>query len=202
MSGQPAVVYFDMNVWTMLAKGLKDKDPTWDRRFEYLAAAVDAENVVIPLSAGHYLELWHRSSQKSREDIGRVTRRLSGFTTLAPIQTVLEMEIKRYVARLVGGDGRVEASELLGYGATHAFDSPYGRFRFVESLASADGSLREGDPVEPPHEFLDAPATSSRDRRRSRHHPVRTEALGAEASARGRDAVSPFANPALRRQPP
>lgn len=157
MNVPPAVAYLDMNVWVALAKGIKDRDETWARRYALLADAVDAEHVVVPLTTGHYLELWHRSSQESREDIGRVMRRLSRFTTLAPIQTVLEREVEAYVARLTGGEARVDSSELLGYGASHAFDSPHGRFRFVESLASDDGSVPEGDPVDPPPEFVNPP---------------------------------------------
>lgn len=112
---------------------------------------------MVPLTTGHYLELWHRSNQQSREDIGRVMQRLSRFTTLAPIQTVLELEVNAYVGRLAGVDGCLGSSELLGYGASHAFNSPYGRFRFVESLASDDGSVPEGDTVDPPPEFVNPP---------------------------------------------
>lgn len=157
MNFLPAVVYLDMNVWVALAKGLKGQDPAWARRYALLAEAVDAEDVVIPLTAGHYLELWNRSNRESREDIGRVMQRLSKFKTLAPIQTVLGMEINAYVGRLAGDDSRVDSSDLLGYGSSHAFDSPYGRFRFVESLASDDGSVPEGDAVEPPPEFVSPP---------------------------------------------
>ncbi|MSY83900.1 MAG: hypothetical protein F2693_04140 [Actinobacteria bacterium] len=157
MNVPPAVVYLDMNVWVALAKGLKGQDPTWTRRYAFLADAVDAEHIVVPLTTGHYLELWHRSNRQSREDIGRVMQRLSRFTTLAPIQTVLAMEIDAHVRRLAGDDGRVASFEVLGYGASHAFDSPYGRFRFVESLASEDGSVPEGEAVDPPPEFVNPP---------------------------------------------
>jgi hypothetical protein len=51
---------------------------------------------------------------------------------------------------------------VLGLGASHAFDSPYGRFRFVESLAAADGEVPEGPPVDPPAEFLTADLTGPR----------------------------------------
>lgn len=161
MNSPPAVVYLDMNVWVAFAKGLKDDDPAWSRRYELLADAVDADRIVLPLTTGHYLELWHRSNQQSREDIGHVMQRLSRFATLAPIQTVLEMEVKALVARLLGRDDRVDSSELLGYGASHAFDSPYGRFRFVESLASDDGTVPEGAAVDPPPEFLSPPEGAS-----------------------------------------
>ncbi|WP_309630971.1 hypothetical protein [Nocardioides zeae] len=157
MDAPPVVAYFDMNVWVALAKGLKSQDRTWVRRYALLADAVEASHVVVPLTTGHYLELWHRSSQESREDIGRVMQRVSRFATLAPIQTVLEREVEAHVARLTGGDARVGSSQLLGYGASHAFSSPHGRFRFVESLASDDGSLPEGGPVDPPPEFVNPP---------------------------------------------
>ena len=41
-------------------------------------------------------------------------------------------------------------SDVLGHGAAHAFGSPHGRFRFVESLTSADSAVSEGQAVVPP----------------------------------------------------
>jgi hypothetical protein len=158
----PAIVYFDMNVWVTLARGLKARDSAAEETVAALREAVESGSATIPLTTAHYLELWHRTDQTSREDIGRLMARLSGYQALAPIQRVLQLEIEAFVARFRGADLRVAPAQVLGHGASYAFDSPYGRFRFVESLASADGLVAEGPAVEAPAEFATAECSGPR----------------------------------------
>jgi hypothetical protein len=111
--------------------------------------------VVVPLSPAHYLELWHRGTQESREDIGRLVKDISGYATFAPLPTVRKLEVEAFGSRFVGGDGCVTWADVPGTGACHAFGSRFGRFRFVESIASADGVVPKGRPVAAPDELVD-----------------------------------------------
>lgn len=116
-----------------------------------LQKAVDSGTIIVPLSTANYLELWHRSNKESREDIGALMRDISKYSTIAPTYAVRRHEVRSHVSRFFGFDTpQVLATDLLGYGAAHAFGSAYGRFRFVESLAAPDGSVKEGAPTEPP----------------------------------------------------
>jgi hypothetical protein len=107
MVRRPTVVYLDMNVWVTLAKGLKKQDSVSEDRVAGLRTAVEAGRAMIPLTTSHYLELWHRTGQESREDVGRLMAQLSGYATLAPIQRGLQLEIEAFVARLGGANRRV-----------------------------------------------------------------------------------------------
>ncbi|MEV5540221.1 hypothetical protein AB0L13_25570 [Saccharopolyspora shandongensis] len=144
------MVYLDMNVWVAMAKGIGEDTQSWVDHVASLARLVESGKIVIPLSAAHYLELWHRLKQESREDIGRLMQKLSGFATLAPVQTIRKLEIEAFVSRVTGIDKWVNHSDILGNGVCHAFGSRFGRFRFVESLASQDGTVPEGRPVAAP----------------------------------------------------
>jgi hypothetical protein len=140
------VLYLDMNVWVELARAAT---PEWVALREDLEKATTEGRVVLPLSTGHYLELWHRSATESREDVGRVMRDLSGYATLASVEWVRHAELVAAIdtARGISSTGP-DRGDVLGQGAAHAFGSPYGRFRFVESLA--DDTTPEGPATSPP----------------------------------------------------
>ncbi|WPR64377.1 hypothetical protein SLW73_16015 [Glutamicibacter protophormiae] len=148
---KPLVLYLDMNVWVELAVGSLRGKQRWEYVRARLQDAVDRGRITIPLSGANYLELWHRSSEESREDIGKLMRDLSQYKTISSTFEVRRQEVRNYISRFFGFDIRkISGIDLVGYGASHAFGSPYGRFRFVESLASKDGSVKEGSQVEPP----------------------------------------------------
>lgn len=155
VSQRPALVYLDMNVWVDMSKGIAVGDQRWQRIVERIHSLVDNGSVLIVLSASIYLELWHRRDQTSREGVGRLMRDLTGYATMAPIDSIRAREVDAFVQRHVGSDRRVQAEELVGHGVCHAFGSPFGRFRFVESIASADGLIAEGPTAEAPEEWLD-----------------------------------------------
>ncbi len=155
MSQRPALVYLDMNVWVDMSKGLAVGDHRWQRIVDRIRNLVDDGSVLIVLNASTYLELWHRRDQTSREGVGRLMRDLTGYAALAPIEAIRAMEVDAFVQRHVGRDRSIQADELIGHGARHAFGSPFGRFRFVESIASADGVIPEGPAAQAPEEWLD-----------------------------------------------
>lgn len=147
----PRVLYLDMNVWVDMARGCLNAVPAWMRIRDRLLRAVDAGQLVVPLSPAHYLELWHRRDTPSRERVARLMRDVTGYASIPSAYVVRTREAQVLVRGWAGGESaRLTSSDLVGRGAAHAFGRPEGRFRFVESTASRDGSVPEGSPVEPP----------------------------------------------------
>jgi len=147
----PFVAYFDMNVWVSMARGTSQGDQKWTAVRSALETAVARGRVVIPLAVAHYLELWHRRDQRPREQVGALMRDVTGYATIPSPYVVRRREVRALVTRLAGVPRSLPStSDLLGHGAAHAFGSPHGRFRFVESLASADNAVSEGPAVAPP----------------------------------------------------
>lgn len=141
----PPVIYLDMNVWVQMAIGAKRADPRWIGVRDSLMAAVSSGSASVPLSASHYLELWHRGDATSRMEVARLMRDVSGYATLKPVQQVQRLEVGALArAAFTDSRGTVSVADLLGVGVNHAFDSPLGRLRLVESLAVDD--TPEGPP--------------------------------------------------------
>lgn len=148
------MVYLDMNVWVSMTRGCAQKDSRWIAARSGLEEAVSRGQMVAPLSAAHYLELWHRREQRSREEVGAVMRDVTGYATLPSTYGVRRREVRALVSQLAGRSSLLlSTSDFLGHGAAHAFDSPHGRFRFIESLASPDGQLEEGPATDPPENW-------------------------------------------------
>lgn len=146
----PAVVYLDMNVWVSLTRGCARGDGRWGAARSGLEDAVSSGRIVVPLSAAHYLELWHRRDRRSREQVGAVMRELSAYATISSPYVVRRREVRGFVSQLVDRPSApLSASDVIGSGAVHAFGSSHGRFRFVASLASPDGATVEGPAVQP-----------------------------------------------------
>lgn len=133
------LVYLDQQHWVAL---LKAREPQSTELLERLRAAVDANEVAVPLVCGHYLETWHRAQWASRSALAAVMRDLSQWRTLAPMQAVARLETERALQR----GPPVTPEEVLGMGANHAFDSPTGRFRMVERAWTRERA-EEGAPT-------------------------------------------------------
>ena len=144
MTSRPSLVFFDMNVWVAMSRGIAGNDEGWQRIVDKTHALVAEGSARIALCACSYLELWHRRDRASREGVGRIMRDLTQYATFAPIDAIRSMEVDAFVQRHVGWPRTISAAELVGHGACHAFGSRFGRFRFVESIASADGMSPEG----------------------------------------------------------
>jgi hypothetical protein len=148
--GDQMIVYLDMNVWVQMAVGVKKADPRWTRVRARLLDAVADGRVSFPLSAAHYLELWHRRDAASREDVARLMSDMSRYATLKPIQQIQAMEVTAAATTAITGSAcAITRADLLGEGVNHAFNSPLGRLRLVESLAS------DGNPEGPPSSLPD-----------------------------------------------
>lgn len=151
---RPVIAYLDMNVWVSMARGVSQDDPRWTVARSGLETAVSRGQAVLPLSVAHYLELWHRRDQRSREQIGALMRDATAYATLRSPYSVRHHEVRALVTELAGAStSPLSTTDLLGHGASHAFGSPYGRFRFVASLASADNTVREGPAVSAPENW-------------------------------------------------
>jgi len=144
-------LFLDMNYWVQMARGMNTHDTRWATVYSRLREAVEQAIVTIPLFAGHYLELWHRSDSTSREDVGRLMRDLSQYVTLLPIQDIQKLEIDAYLETKSGNPSQVTIENIIGRGVEHAFSSPQGRVRFVESLETPEDP--ESAPAEPPVEW-------------------------------------------------
>lgn len=151
---RPIVVYLDMNVWVSMARGSSQGDERWTAARSALEKAVSRGQAVIPLAPAHYMELWHRRDQRSREQLGALMRDLTGYATIPSPYLVRRGEVRALVTQLMGVPSSMPStSDLLGHGAAHAFGAPHGRLRFVESLASADGAASERPAVAPPDDW-------------------------------------------------
>lgn len=77
-------------------------------------------------------------------------RDISGYATIPSPHVVRQREAEALVRTWEGLGSTVQVDGLIGHGAAHAFGRPSGRFRFVTSVASADGALGEGPPTVAP----------------------------------------------------
>ena len=152
----PRVLYLDMNVWVDMARGCRAADPVWRQIRDCLTSAVEGEALLVVLSSAHYLELLHRADARSRRELAGLMRDVTGYRTIAPPYVVRRLEADDLVTVWeVGASMGVRRQQVLGRGAAHAFGRPEGRYRFVESVASADGSVPEGPPSQPPEGWED-----------------------------------------------
>jgi hypothetical protein len=109
------VVYLDMNVWVSMTRGGSQGDQRWMAARSALEAAVSGGQVVVPLAVAHYLELWHRREQRSREQVGAVMRDLTGYATIPSPYLVRRREVRALVTQLAGGSRSLPSTtDLLG----------------------------------------------------------------------------------------
>ncbi|WP_158709879.1 hypothetical protein [Streptomyces violaceoruber] len=157
--GSKKIVYLDQNKWVELLKAEKSgMDSPSLKAAAALREAVQSGSIVVPLSAGHYLETWHRSNSESRHALARVMRDLSQFSSLAPVQRVQRWEIDLALIQYLGFGSEEKKPDavqerVLGRGVDHAFASPTGRLRLVSSVASK--GVPEGEPLDPEPKLLD-----------------------------------------------
>lgn len=150
---QPCVLYLDMNVWVDMAKGLRTGNARWSELREQLLAGIAAGRLVVPIAAPHYLELWHRRETESRRSVAVLMRDVSGYATIPSAHVVRQLEARELAMSWTGRIRDHIKPSIQGHGAAHAFGREEGRLRFVERVASADGTIREGAPAAPPVEL-------------------------------------------------
>ncbi|MFB4264608.1 hypothetical protein [Nonomuraea sp. GTA35] len=152
---QKTVIYLDQNKWVELLREQK-RNPSGPLAsiVPTLQAAVADGKIMVPLSATHYLETWHRADWESRFKLATLMRSISRYATLAPVQYLQKLEVRRAVfCRLLPRYFTTKPSLIaIGYGVNHAFNSPWGRLRLIESVAE-DGKP-EGLPIDASEELI------------------------------------------------
>lgn len=143
-NSEAQLIYIDQNHWV----GLLREDVRGAS--ERLRAAASSGQAIIPLSATHYLETWHRSQWRSRHVLAAVMQDISGWTTIAPIQAVIQLELHAALTQWfeLGDPGTID---VIGRGVNHAFDCATGRFRVVQTIANPQRP--EGPGIETPELF-------------------------------------------------
>jgi hypothetical protein len=158
--GTQTYIYLDQNKWVELLRA--SIAPGGDREGNEVLVAMRAGlaegSIIVPLSAAHYLETWNRRDWESRHALAGLMREISGLRTLAPVQRILNWEIERLLLRDFRHPNCAcelpDVSTLVhGQGVEHAFDSPMGRLRLVESVAR--NGVPEGRPVNATPELLE-----------------------------------------------
>lgn len=139
------IIYLDQNKWIELLKaesGASGSSKVVDVLVA-LRAAISDGRVVVPLSSAHYLETWHRTDSRSRHALATLMCGISKFVTMSPVQHLLCLEVESFLLRYYRWKYCLcvpvhVKSVFLGWGVSHAFNSPTGRFRFVDSIAADD----------------------------------------------------------------
>jgi hypothetical protein len=144
--GALPVLYLDQSAWVRLARAEMGTEPAFVPLLSTLKRAREEQRVVIALGGLNYLELWHRRGADSRKALSRTMANLTGYATLAPVHRLAERD-------LLGALGLPhDAAYPIGVGADHAFGSPLGRFRIVQSIATSDEE--EGPELKPSDDLL------------------------------------------------
>ncbi|PZE28382.1 hypothetical protein [Curtobacterium sp. MCLR17_042] len=140
-------LFLDQSAWVRLAQGARGKNVEFEELRTALESRIEGGELCIALSATNYLELWHRIDGESRRDVADVMARLSGYVTVAPIEKLIDRDLRRTL-------GLPEAiGSVFDVGVDHAFASPLGRLRVVAHLADEDGV--EGPELDPPQDLVD-----------------------------------------------
>lgn len=151
----PLIVYLDQNKWIELLRGAQE--PSTANVLAMLRSGVADGSLVVPLSAAHYLETWHRTDWHSRHELAQLMRNVSNFATLAPFQHLqcIETEallLDHFRSPRCECKAPQTSDHLLGRGVNHAFHSATGRMRLVDRVAS--DSVEEGSHIPPPADLL------------------------------------------------
>jgi hypothetical protein len=117
-------IYLDLNHWISLAKarvGRQDGQPFLSC-YQLLRQGVQNRDLVIPLSAAHYMELSQTRSLRHRTDLANVMSELSQFTTLAGYGSRLQTELEAALFARAGALTPRPNRPVLGRGVGFAFD--------------------------------------------------------------------------------
>jgi hypothetical protein len=121
--GRARIAYLDLNHWINLAKASAGH-PDGRRHRNSLDALRGLHRfgeVLLPLSATHYMEMTRIKSGRQRHDVASVMEELSGFDCLMNRTVVIRLELEAAFDELLGTQGRVfEAIPLIGNGALQA----------------------------------------------------------------------------------
>lgn len=137
------IIYLDQNKWIDLARAYhgKDSEPSFVAALNFLQTAVESGDVILPLSAIHYMELSRITNTGRRARLGEVMWELSQGNTLASTSAILirelEVALSRRFRHVAPGP-----FTLLSKGVGHAFGLPQPRYRLPAELRSKMPSER------------------------------------------------------------
>jgi hypothetical protein len=122
---EPAVTiaYLDLNHWIALAKAsVGHRDGERSRpALEALRDLRASGDVLLPLSATHYMEVTRIVDPRQRHDIARVMEELSRFACLMDRWVVVRLELQEALCGLLGESARIfDLLPLIGNGALQA----------------------------------------------------------------------------------
>jgi hypothetical protein len=128
------VLYLDQNHWIGLLKasGETVKASPDKRLLNLIRDGVKDGLYICALSGSHYHETWNRARKESRHALAALMRDLTGYTTMAPYQTVRLHENRSLLAQLNESSGHLTSQAcasreaVIGRGVDHAFSSTTG----------------------------------------------------------------------------
>jgi hypothetical protein len=130
------LVYLDLNHWISLAKAnVGHRDGERHRpALEALRAAKD--QIIVPLSSTHYMEMSGIKDPRHRLDIATIMEELSGFRTIMTSSIIVPLELDAALARLADITPRFAPMSLIGQGVLQAF----GKVGGLRIRSSEDGA--------------------------------------------------------------
>lgn len=132
------IVYLDLNHWISLAKALKGKEDAKIHKdsLDFLSAASDSGNIVIPLSVSTYMEVSKIASVDRRNDVAIVMSRISHFATLLSPTQALDFEVASAFRRRFPQLEALPPPIKLGFGFMFAFGQGSGPSASISVLDS------------------------------------------------------------------
>lgn len=116
-------LYLDLHYWILLARvrtGVS-RDRLDTAALEALRHGVATHQLVVPLAASHYMEMFRIRDPAQRAAIALTMDELSNYAALTHREALLRHETRAALARMLGGRYDAPAPSVLGYGFGHAF---------------------------------------------------------------------------------
>ena len=120
------IIYLDQNKWIELGRIFHKKDtcPESQALLSEIVTAVEKKEIVLPLSAMHYMETARISNSGRRSRLGKVMFNLSQGNTLTAFTKIVFYELESYLSNNFK-DISPEPLKLIGKGIAHAFGQAF-----------------------------------------------------------------------------
>lgn len=145
----PRLLYLDLNHWITLAQARVRSSGEGSELLARLRDAVLDGELVAPLSAAHYIEIFRIKDPAQRADIALVMDEISQYVTLTNREELIAHELRVSMAAVLGVTYQEPAPPVLGYGFGHAFGHGTivgqikGDAAAIEAYAAAHGAEAE-----------------------------------------------------------
>ncbi len=121
----PKTIYLDQNKWIQLSKVLhgKEKNIAVIQQTEKLVSLAKREDILMPLSATHFLETARIAGGGKRERLGSVMWEYSGGQLLASQHAIIINELRKALTQIVPELQQLDMPkfQLIGRGLEHVF---------------------------------------------------------------------------------